>query len=87
MQQAVQVLVVLLDSLAVSACRFAVCPEQCVQNRIGILSMEVWRMLRYIGAELSEVFFHMHHTPESVCVMLPPIVGGLQVGNTSNNDA
>ena len=38
-QQAVQVLVVLQDSLTVSARRFYVRSEQCIQNRIDILRM------------------------------------------------
>ena len=38
-QQAVQVLVVLQDSLTVSARRFDVRSEQCIQNRIDILRM------------------------------------------------
>ena len=38
-QQAVQVLVVLQDSLTVSARCFTVYPEQSIQNRIGIIGM------------------------------------------------
>ena len=38
-QQTVQVLVVLQDSLTVSARRFDVRSEQCIQNRIDILRM------------------------------------------------
>ena len=39
-------------------------PEQCIQNRIGILGMKNRRMLCNIGTELSEQFFPMHHIPE-----------------------
>ena len=42
-------------------------------------------MLRNIVTELSEKFFHTHHTPELVCVILTLVPGKLQVGNPSNN--
>ena len=45
-------------------------PEQCIQNRIGILGMKNRRMLCNIGTELSEKFFHTNHTPVLVCVIL-----------------
>ena len=54
---------------------------------VSILKMYIMRMLRDIGTERSEKFFHTHHTPELVCVILALGPGKLQVGNPSNYDA
>ena len=80
----VQNIIPLLDNFTIRTRIFAVYPEQGIQYGISAIRVEIWRMLRYISTELSEVSFHAYHTPEIGWCDISSTAGILQVGNKLN---